>query len=336
MNYTYDELRARISILEFAQAHGYVLNKKKGLKWPVLEHASSDRVIIINPRQSQNQGYFNPGDDRDKGTLIQFVTNRLGWLFHKDTMLSDTSQVNKILHEWIQTPFRSRLYRAKSSVPSRHGSKVEEAVFNKALLKPIKDYSWLMSRGISKETIESPLFNNAIFQYRSGMHMNTAFPYRTKLGGEIVGAEVRNHQYKGHMAGSRKTNSIWISLPVIDCKRIVICESALDCLSHYELDPDPQNAYVSFGGQLTQGQLRAIKNLHDQLSKQSSLEVYIGVDMDTKGDDYTRKIEQLFPQSNRLTMQGKDLNEQLISGAIKTNRGKVRLHRIGFDSMGKF
>ena len=55
MNYTYDELRARISILEFAHAHGYVLNKKKGLKWPVLEHSSGDRVIIINPRQSQNQ-----------------------------------------------------------------------------------------------------------------------------------------------------------------------------------------------------------------------------------------------------------------------------------------
>ena len=158
MNYTYDELRARISILEFAQAHGYVLNKKKGLKWPVLEHPSGDRVIIINPRHAQNQGYFNPGDDRDKGTLIQFVANRLGWLFPKDTILSDTAQINKILHEWLQMPFRSRLYRAKSSAPSRHGSKVEEAVFNKALLKPLKDYSWLISRGISKPTIESPLF----------------------------------------------------------------------------------------------------------------------------------------------------------------------------------
>jgi hypothetical protein len=124
MNYTYDELRARISILEFAQTHGYVLNRKKGLKWPVLEHHSGDRVIIINPRQSQNQGYLYPGDDLDKGTLIQFVTSRLGWLFSKDAMLSDTSQVNKILHEWLQMPFHARLYQAKSSIPSRHGNKV--------------------------------------------------------------------------------------------------------------------------------------------------------------------------------------------------------------------
>ena len=332
MNYTYDELRARISILEFAQAHGYVLNRKKGLKWPVLEHASGDRVIIINPRQSQNQGYFNPGDDRDKGTLIQFVANRLGWLFPRDAMLSDTSQVNKILHEWLQTPFRSRLYRAKSSVPSRHGNKVEEAVFNKALLKPLKDYSWLMSRGISKETIESPLFMDTILQYRSGKHLNTAFPYRMKLGGKIIGAEVRNHQYKGHMAGSRKTDSIWISQSAHDCQRMVICESALDCLSHYELNPDPGNVYVSFGGQLTKGQLCAMENLHDHLSKQGTLEVYIGVDMDTKGEEYARMIEQLFPQSKRLAMEGKDLNEQLNSPAIKTNCGKGRLRLVGFES----
>ena len=266
MNYTYDELRARISILEFAQAHGYILNKKKGLKWPVLEHASGDRVIIINPRQSQNQGYFNPGDVRDKGTLIQFVTNRLGWLFPKDTLLNDTSQVNKILHEWLQTPFRSMLYRAKSKIPSHHGSMVDEVVFNKALLKPLKDYSWLISRGISKETIESPMFKDTILQYRSGKYQNTAFLYRTKLGGVIVGAEVRNHEYKGHMAGSRKTDSIWISQPGKDSQRIIICESALDCLSHYELNLDPTIVYVSFGGQLTMGQLCAIENLHENLS----------------------------------------------------------------------
>jgi hypothetical protein len=336
MHYTYDELRARISILEFAQAHGYVLNKKKGLKWPVLEHPSGDRIIIINPRHTHNQGYFNPGDDRDKGTLIQFVTNRLDWLFPKNTVLSDTALVNKILHEWLQMPFRSRLYRAKTSIPSRHGSKVEESVFSKALLKPLKDYSWLMSRGISKRTIESPLFKNAIFQYRSGSHLNTAFPYRTKLGGEIVGAEVRNHQFKGHMAGSRKTDSIWISQPAKDSQRIIICESALDCLSHYEMNPDPGNVYMSFGGQLTQGQLRAIENLYDHLSKQCTPEVYIGVDADTKGDDYTRMIEQLFPQSKRLTIEGKDLNEQLIRRANKIKRGKGPLRRIGIDSMGSF
>jgi 5S rRNA maturation endonuclease (ribonuclease M5) len=90
--------------------------------------------------------------------------------------------------------------------------------------------------------------------------------------------------------------------------------------------------YVSFGGQLTQGQLRAIKNLHDHLSKQGALEVYIGVDMDIKGEEYARMIEQLFPQSKRLAMKGKDFNEQLISRIIKTNSGKGRQRLVGFES----
>ena len=93
---------------------------------------------------------------------------------------------------------------------------------------------------------------------------------------------------------------------------------------------------MSFGGQLTQGQLRAIENLYDHLSKQCTPEIYIGVDADTKGDDYTRMIEQLFPQSKRLTIEGKDLNEQLLSRTNKIKRGKGPLRRIGIDSMGSF
>ena len=38
MEYTYDELRQRISILEIAQANGYVFDRRKGARWPVLTH----------------------------------------------------------------------------------------------------------------------------------------------------------------------------------------------------------------------------------------------------------------------------------------------------------
>ena len=103
-------------------------------------------------------------------------------------------------------------------------------------------------------------------------------------------------------------------------------------MSHYKLYPVPENVYVSFGGQLTKGQLRAIENLHDHLSKQCQLDVYIGVDMDNKVDEYARVIEQLFHKAKRLTMHGKDLNEQLISPTIKTQHKTGRLRLVGFES----
>jgi Protein of unknown function (DUF3991)/Toprim-like len=312
MNYTYDELRSRISILDFAQAHGYSVNRKKGLRWPVLEHGSGDKIIIINPRDSQNQGYFNPNQDGDKGTLIQFVTNRLGWLFPQDQSQSTPWNVNQVLHQWLNMPFRERLYQSKTILPSKHGGKVDEVVFNKSLLRPLKDYRWLKSRGISKETIESPQFKDNILQVRAGNHVNTAFPYRAVMYGEMLGAEIRNHQYKGHMAGSKRTASVWFSNPMPETQRIVICESALDCLSHFEMTHDPGNMYISFGGQLTQGQIMVIKELHRDLSAHRHIEILIGVDMDQKGEEYSAVLSKAFTNAQKLPLDTKDQNEALM------------------------
>jgi hypothetical protein len=283
--------------------------EKKGLSWPVLEHGSGDKIIIINPRDSQNQGYFNPNQDNDKGTLIQFVTNRLGWLFPQDQSQSTPWNVNQVLHQWLNMPFRERLYQSKVLLPSKHGDKVESALFNKSLLKPLKDLRWLQSRGISKATIESPLFRNCIRECKIKGHVNTAFPYRASAGGEIIGAELRNQSFKGHMTGSRKSMGIWFSELIPDCQRIVICESALDCLSHSELTRDNRTVYISFGGQLTMGQLEVIRNLHSRLSEHHSVDVMIGVDSDEKGQSYAGIINKIFPDAIDIRANSKDFNE---------------------------
>ena len=40
--------------------------------------------LIVNALKPSNQGYFNPDDDSDKGTLINFIKTRLGTLFTRD------------------------------------------------------------------------------------------------------------------------------------------------------------------------------------------------------------------------------------------------------------
>jgi hypothetical protein len=142
--------------------------------------------------------------------------------------------------------------------------------------------------------------------------MNTAFPYRSAMNAEILGAEIRNHQYKGHMAGSKKSASVWFSNPLQETQRIVICESALDCLSHFELTYDPGNMYVSFGGQLTQGQIIVIKELHHDLSALRQIEILIGVDMDQKGEEYSAVLSRAFTNAQKMTMDTKDQNEALL------------------------
>lgn len=322
MTYTYDELRARISLAEFAQAHGYVLNRRKGLRWPVLQHATGDRVILVNPNHPGNDGYFNPNDDRDRGTLVQFVTHRLGWLFPQDHTLSTSGNVNRILHDWLQLPYHERRYQVKTALPSHHGSKVEEVVFQAARLSPLTDTGWLKDRGILRETLEGPLFRKRIMQYRNGTHVNIAFPYRIQPDGQIVGAELRNHTFKGHMPGSRKSVSIWTSAMLPDTRRILVCESALDALSHYQLFGDASMGYASFGGQLTLGQIKAIRTLTETASGRH-LQVVIGVDQDTKGAQYAEMLTEAFPKAERIYAEGKDFNEML----QRTRRGMAR-HRL--------
>jgi hypothetical protein len=312
MNYTYDELRGRISILEIALSHGYCMDRSKGVKWPVLKHPSGDKVIIINPRQPHNQGYFNPQDDRDKGTLIQFVDRRLGWLFPMIPGASKTENINRILHQWLNEPFVDRSQDTKHRYVTGHDEHTERVRFNASQLAPLQDASWLLSRGIRRQTLQSPSFAQKILQCSMGSMTNVAFPYQQELDGEIVGAEIRNYSFKGHMTGSQRGNSLWISRHAENSRRLVVCESALDALSHFEMNGDGKDVYVSFGGHLAKGQIKCLKDLYDRLTADRDMELVIGVDYDEKGHFYAGMLLREFPLADRIFPNGKDFNDDLM------------------------
>jgi len=311
MTYTYDELRHRIPLLDFAQAHGYVPERRKGSKWPVLRHPSGDRVIIVNPGQPSNQGYFNPGDDADRGTLIQFVTRRMGWLFPEDDLHARHWNVNRVLHDWLRMPMWEQRFQAKVSTPSRHGEKVEKALFSPALLGPLRDPAWLLSRGIRRQTLAAPPFEGRVLQCPLGRHANIAFPYRAGLEGPVVGAEVRNRTFKGHLPGSARSTSLWFSRPPERVRSLLVCESALDALSHHQIQGGQDRVYASFGGQLTGGQIDCLRRVIEGLSSQGPVELVVGVDADEKGQAYADRLMEAFPRARRERPEGKDFNEML-------------------------
>ena len=243
---SFDEFRRRIPIMELALANGYVLNRSKGMKWPVLEHPDGDRVIIVNPGSPGEQGYFNPGDERDRGTLVAFVLNRLGSVFPRDASLTGYQNVNRILSAWLSIPFAQRLAYRKASTPSSHGTKVSEVSFNPGLLAPLKDMGYLSSRGILPATLDDACFRGKIHSCSGMAGGCVAFPYRQSLDGPVVGAEVRGTSIKRHLPGTRKSTSVWVSNPPLVTDRLVVCESAIDCLSYHQLKGAKGNLYVSF------------------------------------------------------------------------------------------
>jgi hypothetical protein len=311
MQYSFNEFRSKISIMELALANGYSCNRSKGMKWPVLESNSGDKIIIVNPNSSSNQGYFNPNDDRDKGTLINFVGNRLGDIFPQDLSLSREQNINRVLHQWLNLPFRERLALTKILGSSRHGQGVEELTFSPALLKPLEDADYLKFRGIDESTLRSTNFKGKMLQCRIGNFCNIAFPYQETIGGKYVGAEVRNHHFKRHLRGSLRSSSVWISNIPTEVKRMIICESAIDCLSYNQLKGAVEDVYISFGGSITNGQLLTILTMVKQLLLDATVQVIIAVDHDKMGKEYTKKILAAIPDAIVDYPEGKDYNEEL-------------------------
>jgi hypothetical protein len=318
---TFDEFRRRIPITELALSQGYALNRAKGLKWPVLDHPDGDRVIIVNPGAAGGEGYFNPRDDRDRGNLVHFVMNRLGSVFPVDASLSKAQNVNRILCDWLRVPYSQRLSFRKAALPSRHGGKVDGFRFSPSVLLPLADTRYLESRSLLPATIGDPLFRGRILSLRGSGDGAVAFPYREAVDGPVVGAEVRSAALKRHLPGTSKSTSVWTSNPPSVTGRVVVCESAIDCLSYHQLRGGPGNLYISFGGTLTNGQMECVARMSASLALSSGFGFIIAVDNDEAGASYSKKLAAFLPDARvDIPAVGKDFNEMLMARRREVTR----------------
>src|SRR5699024_8784290 len=209
---TFADFRAEISIIELATANGYHVDKKAGLKWPVLKNdISGDKIIIANAKNSANQGYWNAHDENDRGTLVSFVQNRLGSLFDYDSLKSDMSNVNAVLYSFLNLPLpeRRELRKSAEKIAEREIINFFEIPDN---IRELNNPGYLIRRKISKDTIQQFKANirNLKTTTSTGLFDNIAFPYFDKED-HIVGLEVRNKQFKKMTSGSNRSIGIWHS-----------------------------------------------------------------------------------------------------------------------------
>ena len=75
-----ERFKTTINLSEFAAARGYALDRRaSSVNSAVMRHPDGDKIVI-----ARNEGrtwiYFSVRDDRDNGTIIDFVQNRGGGL----------------------------------------------------------------------------------------------------------------------------------------------------------------------------------------------------------------------------------------------------------------
>lgn len=290
---SFQDFRNEISIIELALSVGYKIRKNEGIKWPVLkDEVSGDKIIIVNPQSTSNQGYFNPHDAKDKGTLINFVKNRIGSIFPYHNDKSEVGNINAVLYSYQSLPLPEK-NMFKTDVMNLVKEYSEKEFHPPDGLSELKDSSYLNYRRIQSQTINDALFKEKIFNVKLNDYNNIGFPYFNTFG-EIVGFEIRNKQFKHVIEGSDRSIGIWHSNMPKTLEAAILTESPIDALSYHQLKGKENSWYVSFGGSVTAGQLETVKSIIADAKAIPGLKIISAVDNDEMGKLYTQKFKRAF------------------------------------------
>ena len=277
--------KLEINLAEFFQNRGYVYNKKESSKNSAVMSSGSDKLIVATDDDG-HAIYFNVNDGKDNGTIIDFIQRRDGL---------NLGQVRKLLRPCLgetSTPLNPINKPVKAPVSSIMAQ-------NRYYEMPEYMGSYLQSRGISNATVKE--FADNIKQDNKG---NVCFRHRDPEG--VTGYEIKNDGFTGFASGGQK--SLFVHIVGKKISRIVITESAVDCMSYHQLKGQIDTLYISIAGQMSDKQREIIKRLlinEDQ-------RVICAFDNDEQGDKFDAFILEIRPNAIREVPEiGKDWNDQL-------------------------
>ncbi|TGD76980.1 toprim domain-containing protein [Hymenobacter wooponensis] len=300
-----DRFKRDIDLVDYAERQGYQI-KKEGKRgdWHQLE---KDGEVLIVTRKDDHQVYLNTGDDRDKGSVIDFAKTRGG-----DGHGLNLGQVRQQLREYLNDgPAPTRAYAPAADVARLnalpvgnpdHERQAEEDRRTRLISevlgvkRELTDRTYLHGRGIEDQTIDSPAFQGRIFTAQQNEHKNTAFPLYNAEG--LASVEQKNEHYKNLLPLPK--NGIWVSHPTegkgTQVERIIVSESAIDSLSHHQLKSgqDQKNTiYIATSGTPTEAQVALIQRVID---KQEPREVVLANDRDAGGRQFNMNyLNELHP-----------------------------------------
>ncbi len=274
-----ETFKRAIDLRQYAAAHGYQLDRKKSWNGnAVMRHPGSDDKIVIMRGMDGHYVYFSVRDDRDNGTIIDFVQFRQGL---------SLGAVRKELRPWIGQP-----PVPVPSFPTLHKTEKDRMKVEAAYAKmrdAVDGHPYLeRRRALPASLLTSERFAGRI---RIDAHGNAVFPHFDAEG--LSGYELKNVEFTGF--SPHGTKALWLSMEYPDDNRLVFCESAIDALSHAVLFPDAHARYGSIGGKPNPQQPEAICAAAARMPANS--EIVAAMDADADG----RKLAEVVGEAVKLT-----------------------------------
>lgn len=301
-----DELhhfKTQINLAEYAASQGYQLDRRESSRNSAVMRRESDNDKIIVATDTDGHGvYFSVRDDQDNGSIVDFVQRR---------KRLNLGQTRKELRPWLGTEPLPVPERIRKPEPSNKDRRAVIGAFAQMQPQPESGHPYLLSRGISADTLADPRFAGMIRQDQRG---NAIFPHYDSQG--LSGYELKNEGFTGFSRGGEKR--VWHSANIGAAERVVVVESAIDALSHAELTGDRQAAYISIGGQPSPEQWQVLGAALANKQQQGAALV-IGTDADAAGDTLAAQVAELAPSAERQRPTAKDWSDQLQGEASKTS-----------------
>jgi hypothetical protein len=302
-----EAFKTQIDLRDYAMAAGYVFDPAKSCQTATIMRRNQNK-ISVRRLADDHFVYYSFRDDHH-GSIIDFVQREKGLTL---------GNVRKELRPWIGAPRPASVFRELRSV-SRDFERVHREF---AKMKKVSQHIYLeQDRGIPRAllaefgtSIYRDRLRNAIFPHYD------VWPFGCASGGDPCGYEIKNRRFTGFAPGGMK--GLWTMFRWSSNIAIVVCESAIDALSHAALFPEGGFLYVSIAGQLSRDQAQMITSLVAQFEPEIlDLKVVAATDSDSAGAVLADLVLTAAEVSGRQGLQCyrhapekfKDWNEQLLS-----------------------
>jgi len=299
--------KSSVNLSEFAASRGYALDRRESSRnSAVMRRPDGDKIIIARNEASNDWIYFSVRDDRDNGTIIDFLQNRGG---------GSLGQVRKTLRTWLGSdrPAVPVASYVQTLLPITRDRAAVIAAWDRT--RVCVGLPYLTSRGLSPEVLALPQFSGSV---HVDQRNNAVFPHYDQQG--LCGFEIKNRNFTGFASGGIK--GLWYSNPKKTDRQLVLTESAIDGLSYHVLHPDELwTRYMSTGGELSPQQ-RGNLDLKQPGLLRLAMEklpagavVLLAFDNDEPGEKLAEEVRALAPSGRELRRVvpsvGKDWNEAL-------------------------
>lgn len=294
----------RIDLRSFAASRGYALDKRESSEGCAVMRSSNGDKIIVTKNEKGLWKYFCVKNGQDRGSIFDFLKWR--------GLPSWKEQLDAV-REWSGAPVPQAFLFPAARPVVKDREAVTAAFFS---AKPVRSLSYLTARGIGPEVLEMPSFADRV---RVDDRGNAIFPHYDKSG--LCGYEIKNQSFTGFAAGGSK--GLWYSMASPAASVLAFCESAIDAVSFYVLNPPKGGGEMrvfSVGGSLNGSQPDLIKAAMEKAPE--GARVLLAFDHDQAGEDFAARVQVLAPPSVVVSRvlppvgMGKDWNE-----ALKYQRG---------------